>query len=303
MINKELLKGILIPNIFALVVIVLTKLATNASDLGPILIASDFILLPLAMGIMSAYHWQKLKLRTKQRLKYSLLTSCVTIFFSAFFMGEGYICLLIVFPLLYGFLITGIFIGKYMFERKNNKLNMSVGILILLIFLVDLFSPHVSERMVADELLIHAPIENVWKNVVGFDSIQEPPRYWLFQIGMPKPLCTTVEGYYQGAGRKCIFTNGLVFNEKMIVFNPPENLTFDITEQPKDPELLGHIKITRGQFILKRNKDNTTTLIGNSWYSLYVFPTWYFDLWAESITRNVHTRVMEHIKKLSEKKL
>ena len=61
-----------------------------------------------------------------------------------------------------------------------------------------------------------------------------------------------------------------------------------------------HINILRGQFILKDNGDGTTTLTGNSWYRLYVFPVWYYDVWAQSITRNVHLRVMEHIKELSE---
>ncbi|MNY68576.1 hypothetical protein D3C86_2063640 [compost metagenome] len=77
-------------------------------------------------------------------------------------------------------------------------------------------------------------------------------------------------------------------------------MTFDIIDQPKDPEIMGHIDITKGQFLLHDNGDGTTTLTGNSWYKLHVFPTWYYDLWAESITRNVHFRVMEHVKVLSE---
>jgi Tol biopolymer transport system component len=81
------------------------------------------------------------------------------------------------------------------------------------------------------------------------------------------------------------------------------NLTFDITNQPRDPEDNGsHSIFLRGQFLLKDNHDGTTTLTGNSWYRLYVFPVWYYDIWAESVTRNVHLRVMEHIKELSEAK-
>ncbi len=118
---------------------------------------------------------------------------------------------------------------------------------------------------------------------------------------MPSPVQSTVDGYEAGAGRKCIFSNGYVFDEKMIVYKPNEELTFDILSQPHDPEIMGHIDILRGQFILKDNGNGTTTVIGNSWYKLYVFPGWYFNLWSESITRNVHLRVMEHIKILSEK--
>ena len=87
-----------------------------------------------------------------------------------------------------------------------------------------------------------------------------------------------------------------------MTYEPGKDLTFDIVHQPRDPEIMGHVDILRGQFLLKDNGNGTTTVTGNSWYKLYVFPTWYYDLWAESIVRNVHIRVMEHIKELSEKK-
>jgi hypothetical protein len=155
--------------------------------------------------------------------------------------------------------------------------------------------------MVSDSMVINAPPDKVWPNVVSFKPIEQKNNFWLFQIGMPSPRATTVTGNYVGAGRKCIFSNGYVFDEKIVTYQPGKDLTFDIIAQPRDPEIMGHIDIKRGQFLLKDNGDGTTTLIGNSWYSLLVFPTWYYDIWAQSITRNVHFRVMEHIKELSEK--
>ena len=64
--------------------------------------------------------------------------------------------------------------------------------------------------------------------------------------------------------------------------------------------MAGHIQILRGQFILKVNPDGSTRLIGKSWYRLRVYPAWYYGLWAEDITRQVHLRVMKHIKRLAE---
>jgi hypothetical protein len=154
--------------------------------------------------------------------------------------------------------------------------------------------------MVSDSIVINAPPAKVWKNVVAFKPIKQKNQYWLFQIGMPSPMATTVTGNYVGAGRKCIFSNGYVFGEKIVTYNPGHDLTFDIINQPRDPEIMGHIDIERGQFLLKDNGNGTTTVIGNSWYKLYVFPIWYYDIWAQSITRNVHLRVMEHIKEISE---
>jgi len=85
-------------------------------------------------------------------------------------------------------------------------------------------------------------------------------------------------------------------------FVPQEKLTFDIAEQPTDPEAYGHITLHRGQFVLRDNHDGTTTLIGSSWYTLHVRPRWYFDLWTRDMTRAVHLRVMNHVRRLSEQR-
>ncbi|WP_431292218.1 hypothetical protein [Pedobacter sp. P26] len=216
-------------------------------------------------------------------------------------MGEGTICLIIVSPLIFAFVITGAFIGKTMFRKNNQTLNVSIVSILLVIFTVDSISDHHYRNMVSDEMIVKAAPEKIWKNVVAFEKIKQADTYWLFKAGMPSPMQTTVTAYKKGAGRKCIFSNGYVFDEKIVTFDVNKDLTFDIVGQPKDPEIMGHIDIERGQFLLKDNDDGTTTLVGNSWYSLKVFPIWYYDLWAESITRNVHLRVMHHIKELSEK--
>jgi hypothetical protein len=211
------------------------------------------------------------------------------------------ICLVIVSPLIWAFTYTGIAIGGKMFQKDDQRINVSIISLLLVIFVADSLAAHHYENKVSDTIVIEAPVDKVWKNVVAYDRIKEPAKFWLFKIGMPSPVQSTVDGYKLGAGRKCIFSNGYVFDEKMVVYKPNQELTFDITNQPKDPEIMGHIDILRGQFILKRNGDGSTTLTGNSWYRLHVFPVWYYDLWAESVTRNVHLRVMAQIKQLSER--
>ena len=87
-----------------------------------------------------------------------------------------------------------------------------------------------------------------------------------------------------------------------IHISPARLLTFEIVEQPSNPELLGHLTLHRGQFQLIENNDGTTTLIGRSWYTLHMRPLWYFDWWTRDVTSHVHLRVMEHIKALSERK-
>lgn len=297
-VDKEFL-GFLVPNILIISIIGINRFVLQPQS-GGILVFSEFIILPILMGILAAWYWRNLKFSSKKLIWYSILNGFFAIVLSFFFLGEGTICLLIVSPLIFAFVTTGTFIGKVMFKKNKQTLNISFVSLLFAVFVVDSISDHHYENMVSDEVIIKAKPEKIWKHVVAFNKINKPNNYWLFQVGMPSPMQTTVSGYKNGAGRKCIFSNGYTFDEKIVTYEENKNLTFDIVNQPKDPEIMGHIDIERGQFLLYNNGDGTTTLIGNSWYKLHVFPTWYYDLWAESITRNVHLRVMEHIKTLSE---
>jgi hypothetical protein len=296
--NKKIL-GFIIPNLIILSIIGNNKVLNPSS--GGVLVFSEFVILPMLMGIISAWFWKDYKLSNKTLIWNSILNGFIAILLSYFFLGEGTICLIIVSPLIFAFVVTGAFIGKVMFKRRGQKMNISFVSLLLLIFIADSVSDHQYENMVSDEIIIKATPDKIWKNVIAFEKIKQPNQYWLFKLGMPSPMQTTVTANKLGAGRKCIFSNGYTFDEKIVAFEVNKNLTFDIVNQPQDPEIMGHIDIDKGQFILKDNGDGTTTLIGNSWYKLHVFPIWYYDIWAESITRNVHLRVMDHIKLLSEK--
>lgn len=292
----------ILANVFALIIIGITKwISIYSSDAAGIFVFSDFVIVPMLMGMITAYSWRDLNLKGGEYVKYSIWNAFIAIAGAYFFLDEGYICLIIVSPLLVGFVIAGVFIGKAMFRNNRNRMNVSIFSLLLLITVADSLTAGAYENEVSDTMIINAPPEKVWQYVVAYEPIKEKENFWLFQLGMPSPVQSTAEAWCEGAGRKCIFSNGYTFDEKMTVFRPAKDLTFEITNQPRDPEIMGHIDILRGQFILKDNGDGTTTLTGNSWYRLYVMPSWYFDAWASSITRNVHLRVMEHIKKLSEK--
>ncbi|MES2829844.1 MAG: hypothetical protein V4687_16925 [Bacteroidota bacterium] len=298
--KSKLSQGFIASNLFAILAVGLLKYSGIQKD--GTLIFSVFIIVPFAMGIINAWFWIKIEAARSRTLGwYSVLNSLIAIFLSAVFLREGVICLLIVSPLIFALNLTGLFTGKSMFRKRNQKLNVSVFSMLFVVFVADSLSEHNYVNLVADEVVINARTDEVWKHVVAFDKIEKKPNYWLFNAGMPSPMQTTVDGYYEGSGRKCIFSNGYIFDEKIVTYQPNKNLTFDIVGQPLDPEIMGHIDILRGQFLLRDNGNGTTTLIGNSWYKLHVFPVWYYDIWAKSITRNVHLRVMDHIKELSEK--
>lgn len=297
--------GYLMANLMAFVIIGFTKyMHRPGSGIGNsgVLIFSEFVIVPLLMGIISAWYWRDLALASGKLTWYSCVNCFIAIALSFIFLQEGTICLLIVSPLIICFVIAGTFLGRSMFKKNDKTLNVSIIGILVVIFITDSLSKHEYENMVSDKIVINAPPAKVWDNVVAFEPIKQKNDFWLFRIGLPSPAATTVTGNYVDAGRKCIFSNGYTFDERIATYDKSINLTFDIIDQPRDPEIMGHLDLERGQFLLHDNHDGTTTLIGNSWYKLYVFPAWYYDIWAKSIVRNVHIRVMEHIKKISERR-
>jgi hypothetical protein len=300
--NARTILGYFISNVFAFAAIGGIELLAKNYNFGWVLGLSTFLLIPCIMGMICAWFWRNQRHKTAIIIARLFLNIFFCFVLAAYTLNEGAICILIVSPLAVTMMLIGYGIAKTMIHRKSGTLNFSVGGVLFLIFIIDMTGPHHYENEVSDTMIIKASSDAVWKYVVAYPEITEKSHYWFFNIGLPKPVGTSVTGYYQGAGRKCIFERNLVFDEIMTIYEPGKNLTFEVTGQPKDPELMGHIEIERGQFILKDNHDGTTTLTGNSWYTLKVFPALYFDLWAKSITRNVHLRVMEHVKNLCEKK-
>ena len=302
---SPILSGLIVSNLLGVFCVTLCRYLVNkkpeiGENLG-LLIYSNFIIVPILMGVITAYYLRKTNLKNYQYFLVAIANTLVAVALSALFIGEGYLCLLIVSPLIIAFVTVGMFIGKKMFGKKDNRLNISFAAVLLFLFLVDGFSEHHFENCVSDTILIKAPPEKVWNYVVAYEPNPVNNEFWLFRIGMPSPVQSTVDGYKVGAGRKCIFSNGYTFDEKMTVYKPNQDLMFDIVRQPRDPEIMGHIDILKGQFLLHDNHDGTTTLTGNSWYRLHVFPAWYYDLWASTIVRQVHIRVMHYIKALSER--
>ena len=176
---------------------------------------------------------------------------------------EGAVCLLIVSPLLLTGVFAGTAVGRALFQRRD-KLQVTVIPLLVLLTFLEGASNLERRAVVSDTIVINAPAAEVWKHVVAFPRIEAEPEHWLNKVGLPSASETTCEGKFVGLKRACIFSNGLVFNEVVTELEPARLLTFDIVEQPQDPELLGHRTLKRGQFELQGNVDGTTTLIGRS---------------------------------------
>jgi hypothetical protein len=266
-----------------------------------LIIYPSFILLPMAVGLVAAWLWRRLNRSLAITFLDALWVSLVGVALSAIILHEGVVCLVIALPILYLFILSGLLLGRVWFRWNPTKLQLSIFPFLFLLTLTDAFYSKDQQAMVTDEILIQATPDKVWPHVLAFPEIPDRPDYWIFRLGLPYPTQTTNGGNFVGADRQCMFSDGIVIKERVAEFVPREKLTFDIVEQPTHPEAYGHITLHRGQFTLRDNGNGTTTLIGSSWYTLHVHPAWYFNLWTRDMTRAVHLRVMNHIRRLAEK--
>ena len=257
-------------------------------------------LVPLVAGFTAAWCWRRLQPTIGDCLIHSLTTTLLGLGGAAIVIREGAVCLVIASPALYAMILTGTLLGRIWFRPNDTRLRLSIVPLLALLTAGEAFQRTDESAVVTDEILIHAPPAKVWPHVLAFPEVPDAPDYWIFRLGLPYPTATTNGGDFVGADRQCKFSDGIVIKEKIAEFEPEKKLTFDIIEQPTHPEAYGHITLHRGRFVLRDNHDGTTTLIGSSWYTLHVRPLWYFDLWTSDMTRAVHLRVMQHVRRLAE---
>lgn len=298
----QLILGMLVANAIGGALLYGTTLLADAVKNKDVAVLAwpSFFLIPFIVGLVAAWFWRHLNRTLGWSFLDALWVSFVGIAAAAIILREGVVCLVIVFPVLYLFVVTGILLGRLWFRPNYSKLQLSIFPLLALLTIGETLYHSEQQAVVTDQILIHAPPDKVWPHVLAFPEIPDSPNYWIFRLGLPYPTQTTNGGNFVGADRQCMFSNGIVIKERVAEFVPQEKLTFDVAEQPADPEAYGHITLHRGRFVLRDNRDGTTTLFGSSWYTLHVRPRWYFDIWTRDMTRAVHLRVMNHVRRLSE---
>lgn len=299
---RRLLLGWLAGNACGAVLTFLAIAVLREFDEAPLAagIYPSLALVPVAMGLTAMWVWRRLDLGLGATALHALTCTVLGLAGAFLFFGEGWICLIIASPLLYSGVLAGALLGRLWFRRGSGWLRVSVfpALAVMMTGEMALRGPHAG--VVTDTLVIQAPPDRVWPHVLAFPEIPEPPGYWLFRLGLPYPVSTTSGGETVGASRECRFSGGAVFGETVARLERHRYLTFDIVSIPPDPELVGHLQPHRGEFELQDNGDGTTTLVGRTWYTLNVRPAWYFDAWTHEIFREVHLRVMRHVKDLAE---
>jgi len=232
------------------------------------------------------------------------------------FAMDGLICLIMALPLAALLALPGTAFGYALAAKLTARSGSVVSLLILMTFPAFLgfeqahpFEP--PTRQVTSSLVIDAPIQKVWDEVIAFDRITSPPT-GIFRLGIAYPIQAKIYGRGVGAIRHCIFSTG-PFVEPIVAWEPPHRLEFDVSENPppmKEFSPYGHIDaphlhdtfVSRhGRFLL-REENGKTVLEGTTWYFQRIAPDWYWHQFSDVIIHTIHLRVLEQIKRSAEGK-
>ena len=304
------LRGVLISSLISIVLFVLTVYVIG--DYGYFL----FLGVPILIGVTSAYSYNH---PVKQTLIQSMAVSQIALFILCgcllIFAAEGVICIAMLLPL--GMIMTAVggLIGYAMATttvRPVANMLMLAAFFPMLLGADALYHPTPLYE-VKSSIEIDSPPEEVWPNVVGFSDLEAPPA-WYFKLGIAYPVRATIEGTGVGAVRHCEFSTG-AFVEPITIWDQPNRLAFDVTSQPPPmnelspyqhvhpPHLDGYLRCQRGEFRLVRLPNNRTRLEGSTWYEFEMYPQGYWTLWSDWSIQQIHRRVLQHIKMLSEERM
>lgn len=273
---------------------------------------SLFLLVPLAAGFASAY---LANFRQKWNWNRTITVVPLTLATTGFLMMglEGAVCLVMAFALA-GVLATfGAVIAWLVSKLRSGQrtILIFVGLICPLSMAFEHSFPQAPPLLEHTTVFeIDAPPEVVWRFVPAFPKITSAPKD-LLAAGMAYPMESTMRGEDVGAHRSCILSTGEM-PEIITRWEPGRALEFDVLHTPpameetnpffhiKPAHVEGYFTVTHGRFLLVPLPGGRTRVEGTSWFKHDLWPQFYWAPLTRRVVKDVHDRVLEHIKELSE---
>ncbi|MEX2153368.1 MAG: DUF805 domain-containing protein [Gemmatimonadaceae bacterium] len=267
---------------------------------------------PFLIGAVTAYAYNRSYPATPRETRAVVLLTLVIIGLATIaFAIEGLLCLVMALPFAFLIALMGSSFGRWMALTDHASPRQAALAMLLLPAAAPLMDSRDAPKLyeVRSAIDIDAPPLTVWQNVVSFPRLDRPTDL-LFRIGVAYPIGARIDGQGVGAMRYCDFSTG-AFEEPITRWEPGARLSFDILRNPPPmrewspyaiapPHLDGYFTAKRGEFRLIALPNGRTRLEGSTWYELRMGPEVYWAWFATAIVERIHTRVLVHIKQVSE---
>jgi hypothetical protein len=209
------------------------RFAASGKDVSLLVVMSlaFMALVPFSMGILTVSVLPAPRL--VHALLLPILPCLVTVLFSAAIGWEGSICIVMALPIMLLLSIAGGVVAYATHRRPYVSAVSKVGALVLPFALTPverLHAPPTSLRTVATEIVIAAPREVVWSQIVQVPAIarEELEPSLATRMGFPRPVAATLDHPGVGGVRRATFEGGVLFVETITDWRENVRLRFTI---------------------------------------------------------------------------
>jgi len=274
------------------------------------------LVVPLALGYLTVWLAPP-HLQIKQ--SYALFApwlACLLLFITVFlFKLEIVLCLLMASPLFLALASGGGFFASRLVKNRRLNDTAKTTFTALIIFLPYLVAPLESTlptpstiRTVATEIVINAPADIVWKNLIAVPTIteQEQRTIWPHQLGVPRPIAAVLSHEGVGGVRFANYDNGLLFRETVTVWEPNQRFAFAVQpavgNAPAPWNMIGgkYLDILDAEYRLEPLADGSIRLHLVSHHRLSTRFNPYGALWSDTILRNLQNYILRILKERAE---
>lgn len=302
--------------------LVFSRRNVDQPGVGPLfagLSLAFLFLVPVALGVLTITFSSERTRRSVAAWIFLPWVSCFLLMAAvAALPWEGTICLVLAAPIFLTMSTVGGVIAGSAFRSKSRSVPPVLPSVVAAL-MPFFFAPVESrlptptrERTVTNEVLIDAPPEVVWRNLVRVPEIQPSERAFsaFHAIGIPRPLEASIDREGLGALRTARFAGGVTFEETITEWEGERRLGFDIAVDPdsiRSDVLDEHVRVggpyfdvLHGGFVLERAAGGRTRLVLSSRHRLSTRLNAYAGIFSDAIMRDLQVGICRVIKARSE---
>jgi hypothetical protein len=273
-----------------------------------------FVVSPFVIGATTAY------VANRQGDIGSLRTALMVLMAAALggaallaFALEGLVCIILASPLVGSVALVGGMFGRQvaLYSRHSARQTLSSLALLPLVFGVEDVVSATTTFDTSETVVVDAPPQAVWNAIVHMDPL-DPPTALPFRLGVAYPLGGQIAGEGVGAIRYGAFSTGMAL-ERVTQWVPNRRIAFTVLKDVPGmhelspyshvhaPHVVGYFATRTMSFELKPQPDGRTEIIERTSHALKLDPVFYWLPFARWIVHENNMRVLEHIRRQSER--
>jgi hypothetical protein len=231
--------------------------------------------LPFLFGVVGGV------LRPARPIRTALTLSMVSLAAATPLLGETVVCLVVLVP--WHIVLTPPIAWMTAWIVRHSRPGTDAA-LVLLAFAGAGTAPLVDARLAdpddretfADQVVIDAPRDEVWRSVERLRMDFTTPAPWLLRAALPRPTGIRGGGADVGDARRALFDNGVIL-ATVVASDAPRSFDITLHVEESGPEFFDHWAVLdRSSFVLDALPDGRTRISHVTTYRPLAYPRWYF---------------------------